>query len=121
MPQGSRIIVLLLQGKLDAALIELDQEDQENPQNVVDRVLVYDALGRKSEADRLLASVEMAHPEQNAYDIACVYALRGDVKNASRGCAARTGTRTLPFGSPALTQILRKSAVIHDSKHYGPN
>jgi TolB-like protein/Tfp pilus assembly protein PilF len=46
------------------------------------RVLALDALGRKSEADLALAKLEQDHAHDGTYDIALVYASRGEVDQA---------------------------------------
>jgi hypothetical protein len=45
-------------------------------------VLAYDALGRKGEADAALANLEKHHTNYNAYQIALVYANRGELDQA---------------------------------------
>ena len=47
-----------------------------------DRVLAYDALGRKAEADRILTRLEKDHASDHAYDIAGIYASRGELDQA---------------------------------------
>ena len=76
--------LLRLQGNYAAALKEFDQESAAERQTNVDRVMVYDALRRKAEADTLLASIEKDHPENDPYDIACAYATRGDIDESLR-------------------------------------
>jgi hypothetical protein len=44
--------------------------------------MAYDALGRKAEADSALAIMETHHANVDAYDIATVYASRGDLNRA---------------------------------------
>jgi TolB-like protein/Flp pilus assembly protein TadD len=81
---GSHIFVsgiLLAQGDPSAALVENDREPDEKLRLNGNRVEILDALGRKAEADAVLARLERADTD-NAYDIACVYALRGEVDQA---------------------------------------
>ncbi len=73
-------LLLLLKGDPKAALAEMDQEtDQEYRDNCYCRVLVYDALGRSAEADKLLAVFEKTHDMDDGRGIAAVYAERSRV------------------------------------------
>jgi TolB-like protein/Tfp pilus assembly protein PilF len=69
--------VLLLQGKTDAALREMQQETGElwRPSGLS---LVFHALGRRSESDAALAVMKDKHAEIAAYQIAQVHAFRGE-------------------------------------------
>jgi len=74
-----KVQILYWQGNYGAALTELDQESNDGPRYIEPRVLLYDALGRHSEADQLLASLEKDYPDEYGYDIACIYATRGNI------------------------------------------
>jgi adenylate cyclase len=73
--------ILLAQGNPSAALAENDREPDKTIRMNSSRVRILEALGRKAEADAVLAQLEKAG-DDNAYDIACVYALRGEVDQA---------------------------------------
>jgi adenylate cyclase len=73
--------LLLAQGDPTAALAENDRESDEKFRLNAVRVEILDALGRKVEADALLAQLGKT-ATNNAYDIACVYARRGEVDQA---------------------------------------
>ncbi len=75
---------LFSMGNAAGALKEMDREtDAESRMLCMGAfVAVYDALGRKPEADAALASFEKAHATDQAYSIACDYAIRGDVNKA---------------------------------------
>jgi TolB-like protein/tetratricopeptide (TPR) repeat protein len=75
---------LLAKGDPAAALseIESEREIRENSAYSSCLVLVYDALGRKAEADGVLANLEKYHANDDAYHIGLVHATRGELDQA---------------------------------------
>jgi TolB-like protein len=72
--------ILMAKGNAAGALAELDLEnDQRLRDGCGCRVLMYDALGRKSEADAALAKLEKTKANEEGYEIARVYADRGQL------------------------------------------
>jgi serine/threonine-protein kinase len=69
---------LLLQGKADAALQELEQETDET-WRLANLPLAFHALGRRGESDAALATLKSKHAGEMAYQIADVHAFRGEV------------------------------------------
>ncbi|RPH63481.1 MAG: hypothetical protein EHM89_03895 [Acidobacteria bacterium] len=68
---------LLLQGKPEAALREMQQEPEEI-WRLSGLPLVYHALGRRSESDAALAAFKSEYGGEMAYQIAEVHAFRGE-------------------------------------------
>jgi tetratricopeptide (TPR) repeat protein len=73
--------VLLMRGQLPEALAEMERETDPGFRNC-GLALVFDALGRKREANRELAVAEKDHAQEKPYWIALVYALRKDADKA---------------------------------------
>jgi serine/threonine protein kinase/TolB-like protein/thioredoxin-like negative regulator of GroEL len=74
-------LVMLARGDSAAALSEIDQESDEENRHL-GRALAYFALGRKADADSVVADMEKKYAEKSAYDIARVHASRGEVDQA---------------------------------------
>lgn len=70
-------LALLLQGKTDAALREMQQETDEG-WRLAGLPLVFHALGRRSESDGALAALKDKYAWNSAYQIAQVHAFRGE-------------------------------------------
>ena len=68
---------LLLQGKTEAALREMQQEKEEL-WRLSGLPLAYHALGRRSESDAALAAMKSKYGGEMAYQIAEVHAFRGE-------------------------------------------
>jgi serine/threonine-protein kinase len=68
---------LLLQGKAEAALQEMEQEPEEG-WRLVGLSLVYHALGRRSESDAALEALKSKYAGEFAYQVAQVHAFRGE-------------------------------------------
>ncbi|MBV8496830.1 MAG: TIR domain-containing protein [Gammaproteobacteria bacterium] len=73
--------LLLLQGKLPAALAEMQQE-QTDASRHEGLAMVYHAMGRHAESDRALAEAVKVGAQGYASEIADVYAYRGDADRA---------------------------------------
>jgi TolB-like protein/Tfp pilus assembly protein PilF len=75
--------VLLAMGDPGAAIAEMDRESKEDSRSASSsRVLAYDALGKRSDADAALAILETKHATETAYGIGRVYANRNDLDQA---------------------------------------
>jgi tetratricopeptide (TPR) repeat protein len=72
---------LLLQGNFQGALAEMQQE-RTDASRYVGLAMVYHALGRRAESDAALAQVVHEHAQDDASEIADVYAYRGEVDHA---------------------------------------
>ena len=70
-------MTLLLQGKADAALQEMQQETEET-WRLYGLPLAFHALGRRSESDAALAALKSKHADVAAYQVAGVHAFRGE-------------------------------------------
>ena len=70
-------LALLLQGKTNDALQEMEQETEEN-WRLSSLPLAFHALGRRSESDAALATLKSKHAGEMAYQIAEVHAFRGE-------------------------------------------
>src|SRR5262245_40943950 len=68
---------LLLQGKTDAALLEMQQETEEL-WRLSGSPLVFHALGRRGESDAALAALKGKYGDVAAFQIAQVHAYRGE-------------------------------------------
>jgi TolB-like protein/DNA-binding winged helix-turn-helix (wHTH) protein/Flp pilus assembly protein TadD len=73
--------VLLLQGNFQGALAEVRQEPSDSAR-YVGLAQVYHALGRRTESDAVLAQVVREHAQDEAWEIADVYAYRGELERA---------------------------------------
>jgi len=113
-------LALLLQGKNDAALREMQHETDEG-WRLSGLPLVFHALGRRSESDAALANLKGRYAGDSAYQIADVYAFRGEVDLAfewlERAYAQRDGglaeIKCNPLlrglaGDPRYKALLRK-------------
>jgi len=69
--------VYLAQGKLDQALLEIQQETFEEPR-LYGLVMAYHALGRKADSDAALATYTEKYQGMWAYNIASLHAIRGE-------------------------------------------
>ena len=74
-------IAMLLKNDAPAALADIEQEKNE-PARLIGLPMVYHALGRKAASDRALATLIAKFEKDWAYNIAQVYAFRGDSDKA---------------------------------------
>jgi len=85
--------------------------------------LAYYALGRKSESDRALAELVSRYKTTAAFQIAEVYANRGDVDAAftwlERAYTQRDGGLTFVKGNPLLTSLERDKRYVAFLKKMG--
>lgn len=73
----ARLLLAQLPQALDAMQKEPDEESR-----LAGLAMVYSALGKRIDSDRTLETLEARYPAQDAYDIAEVYAYRGEVSEA---------------------------------------
>jgi tetratricopeptide (TPR) repeat protein len=74
-------LVKLATGEPAAALAEIERVKDDDDRGF-GRAITYHALGRKADADLALAEYEKRHAEADAYQIAEIYAFRGEVDRA---------------------------------------
>jgi adenylate cyclase len=102
-------LIKLAGGDAKGALAEADRlKDDED--RLYGEALAYQALGRKAEADQVLAGFEKKFAEQDAYQIAKVHAFRGEIDQAFTWLdrAYRQRESGLPFfGTEPLLKNLR--------------
>ena len=72
---------MLLKGDAPAALAEIEQEKSE-VWRLIGLPMAYHALGRKTESDAALATLIAKYEKDGPYNIAYVYAFRGDADKA---------------------------------------
>jgi TolB-like protein/Tfp pilus assembly protein PilF len=72
---------LLLKGDAPGALAEIEQETSEN-WKVIGLPLAYHVLGRKADSDAALAALIAKYEKDASYNIAYVYAFRGEADKA---------------------------------------
>ncbi len=72
---------MLLKGDAPAALAEIEQEKSE-VWRLIGLPMAYHALGRKTESDAALAALTAKDEKDFSYNIAYVYAFRGDADKA---------------------------------------
>ena len=73
--------ILLAQGKAQAALAETNAEPGEW-ERLTAQALIYHALGRRHESDTALSQLIATHAEDSPYQVAEIYAYRGEVDQA---------------------------------------
>jgi TolB-like protein len=111
-PGTHRILrrVYLAQAHPQEALAEMEREP-EPVWRLYGQALAYHALGRKKEADAALAEFVATYHADAAFQIAEVYAFRGEADRAfewlERAYAQRDGGLTLIKGDPLLKNIER--------------
>lgn len=116
-------LVYLAQAKPQQALAEFEK-NHPNSERAVGQALAYSALGRKKEADAALQQLIDDYREQAAYQIAEVYAFRGEADRAfvwlgiardhkDAGLAAIKGDPLLKnlYGDPRFAMFLRKMGL----------
>ena len=100
--------VYLLQGYPELALTEMTQETDE-AWRIFGLTLAYDALGRKKEADKLNNEFMIKFPKDQMYQVAEVYAVRGDKDKAfeylEKSYLAKDVRLTYLKGDPLLKNL----------------
>jgi TolB-like protein len=74
--------VLLARGKPEAALAEMLKEAQDNPIRIGGLAMAYFALGRTTDSDTALAQILKSEADRYPFQIAQVYAFRGETDKA---------------------------------------
>lgn len=101
--------VYLLQGRPEQALVEMQQE-KEGAWRIFGLVLTYNALGRKKEADKLFAEYLSKFTKNEMYQIAELYAVRGDKDKAfeylEKSHIAKEARLTYLKGDPLLKNLV---------------
>jgi serine/threonine protein kinase/Tfp pilus assembly protein PilF len=101
--------VLLVRGQPSAALDEMARETDDGYRQC-GLALAFDALGRKSEADRELAAAESKFAGEKAYWIALIYAARDERERAftwlDRAFRQRDGGLLWIKGDPLLANLV---------------
>ena len=85
--------ILIYEGKPEQALAEIEKEPIEW-QRLEGQVLAYHALGREQESDAVLAALIAKHQNDAAFQIAKVYAFRGESDNHLHGWSVPTNSET---------------------------
>jgi tetratricopeptide (TPR) repeat protein len=102
-------MVYLLQGKPELALAEMPQQLNEDAWRSFGLILTYEALGRKKEVDKLLSDYIAKYPKDQAYQIAEMYAFRGENDRAfeflEKSYTAREARLTYLKGDPLLKSL----------------
>ena len=73
-------VALLLKGDAQGALAEIEQEDESDQRMGLS--MAYHALGRKADSDAALAALIAKDEKESSYNIAYVYAFRGEADKA---------------------------------------
>jgi TolB-like protein/cytochrome c-type biogenesis protein CcmH/NrfG len=105
-------VALLLKGDASGALAEIDQEENEF-WRMLFLPMVYDALGRKTDADAALASLIAKYEKDAAYNIAYVFAFRGEADKAFEWL-----DKAVTYGDAGLREIVLDN--LFDKIHSDP-
>jgi len=105
-------MVMLLKGDSSAALAEIEQEKSE-VYRLIGLPMVYHALGRKTESDAALATLIAKFEKGASYNIAYVYAFRGDADKAFEWL-----DKAVQYQDTGLTDILAEN--LFDNIHSDP-
>jgi TolB-like protein/Flp pilus assembly protein TadD len=105
-------IALLLKGDAQAALAEIEQETNES-WKMYGLPMAYHALGRKSDSDTALAAVIAKYEKDGPYNIAYVYAFRGEADQAFEWL-----DKAVEYGDGGLADIVTDN--LFDNIHADP-
>jgi tetratricopeptide (TPR) repeat protein len=103
---------LLLKGDAQGALAEIEQEPSEN-WKMIGLPMAYHALGRKADSDAALAALIAKDEKDGPYNIAYVYAYRGEADQAFAWL-----DKSVEYGDPGLGDIV--SDNLFDKIHADP-
>jgi TolB-like protein/lipoprotein NlpI/predicted Ser/Thr protein kinase len=103
---------LMLKGDAGGALAEIEQETSD-PWKRIGLALVYHALGRRAEAEAALAALIAKYEQDWPYNIAYVYAYRGQADKAFEWL-----DRAVEYGDPGLSEIVTEN--LFDRIHADP-
>jgi TolB-like protein/Tfp pilus assembly protein PilF len=105
-------IVLLLKGDAPGALVEIERETSE-VWKMINLPLAYHALGRKADSDAALAALMAKEEKDSPYNIAYVYAYRGEADKAFEWL-----DKAVEYGDPGIGEIVTES--LFDKIHADP-
>jgi TolB-like protein/Flp pilus assembly protein TadD len=105
-------VVLLLKGDAARALAEIEEETNE-AYRMIGLPMAYHALGRKTDSDTALTALVAKYEKDGSYNIACVYAFRGDADQAFEWL-----DKALEYHDPRLTDIVTEN--LFDKIHSDP-
>ena len=94
---------LLLKGDAQGALAEIEQETSENSK-MIGLPMAYHALGRKADSDAALAALIAKYKKGSPYNIAYVYAFRGEADKAFEWL-----DKAVDYGDSGLAQIVTEN------------
>ncbi len=102
----------MLKGDALGALAEIEQEKSE-AWKMIGLPMAYHALGRKADSDAALAALIAKYEKDAPYNIAYVYAYRGEADKAFEWL-----DKALEYGDPGLSQIVTEN--LFDKIHADP-
>ena len=105
-------VVLLLKGDAQGALAEIEQETSD-VWKMIGLPMAYHALGRKADSDAALAALIAKYEKDAAYNIAYVYAYRGEADQAFEWL-----DKAVEYGDPGLGEIVTEN--LFDKIHNDP-
>ena len=103
---------LLLKGDAQGALAEIEQETSEL-WKMIGLPMAYHALGRKADSDAALAALIAKYEKDAPYNIAYVYAFRGEADKAFAWL-----DKAVEYGDPGLSEIVTEN--LFDKIHGDP-
>jgi TolB-like protein/Flp pilus assembly protein TadD len=110
-------VALLFKGELQAALVEMQQEQQRAPKRLEGEVMVYHALGQAVASNAALAELIDKYEHGSAYNIAYVLAFRGEADRAFAWL-----DKAVRYNDTGLTQVVSQLEFtnIHDDPRWLP-
>jgi TolB-like protein/Tfp pilus assembly protein PilF len=109
-------VALLLKGDAKQALAEIERE-KSDPWRMIGLPMAYQALGRQADADRASAALIAKYAKDAPYNIAYVYAYRGDADKAFDWLG-----KAVAYQDPGLGEIVGENlfAGLHDDPRWRP-
>ena len=105
-------VALLLKGDAQGALAEIEQETSESSKRI-GLPMAYHALGRKADSDAALAALIAKYEKDAPYNIAYVYAFRGEADKAFAWL-----DKAVEYGDTGLASIVTDN--LFDKIHSDP-
>jgi tetratricopeptide (TPR) repeat protein len=105
-------VALLLKGDAHGALAESEQETSE-VYKMIGLPMAYHALGRKADSDAALSALIAKYEKDWSYNIAYVYAYRGEADKAVEWL-----DEAIEYGDPGLAEIVTEN--LFDNIHGDP-
>jgi tetratricopeptide (TPR) repeat protein len=93
----------LLKGDAQGALAEIEQETSE-AWKLIGLPMAYHALGRKADSDAALAALIAKYEKESPFNIAYVYAFRGEVDKAFEWL-----DKAVKYQDPGLPEIVTEN------------